>query len=247
MAFAPRKIAARLSAFAAVLIFAAGAHAQCGTLFGECLVDGDLDLADSGGQTSNSPWVLTVNFPDTVQDAAQFQTGFANAQNNSTQSPGTGTGIWLKAFEGQQEDPGQPKADADLTQSVVVPTAGNYRLNFVAGREDNFTADEFFVSLTSSGTGGSDSIDLLTAPMILGNIGGSTSPALGGNPFSVELSGVSAGDTLTVVGAMVGGIDAKINPQSGFLDSFSLTRVPEPTTAMLVGLASLAGLGRRRR
>ena len=45
------------------------------------LDDGFLDLATSGSTTSNSAWVLTANTPDGAGLAAQFQSGFANANN----------------------------------------------------------------------------------------------------------------------------------------------------------------------
>jgi hypothetical protein len=232
-----------LMAISCVAVLSAVAHAQCGVLGAECLVDGDLTLATSGTTTSNSTWALVANMPDGTNVAAQFQSGFANADN-----PTPGSGVWFKSFEGMQAA-ADPPANATLSQSTLpVASGGSYQLDFVAGRETNFTAEEFFVTLSSSGTGGSTSIDLLAAPMILGNIGGAASPALGGNPFSLLLSGVSAGDVLTVTGAMVNGVVAVTNPQSAFLDSFSLTRVPEPASAVLglIAMLGLFGLVRRR-
>ncbi|MDC0936299.1 hypothetical protein OAS39_08415 [Pirellulales bacterium] len=73
-----------------------------------------------------------------------------------------------------------------------------------------------------------------------GNLGGATSTNLGGTTFDLALSGISAGDTLTVRAVMVDGEDAGANPQSAFLDSFNLV-VPEPTSLALVG-CGLAGL-----
>lgn len=223
-----------LAALAAALL-TAPASAQ------NLLDDGSFTAATGGGQTSNSAWTLTVNFPDGMGSAAQFQGGFANAENGSGGPGDGGTGIWFKSFEGAQGGSAEPLAQANLTQSVVAPSDGDYVLNFVAGREGNFTAGEFSVSLSSSGSGGSTAIDLLVAPMILGNIGGGVSPALGGNPFSLQLLGVNAGDILTVTGEMVDGVDFNMpGGQSAFLDQFSLTLIPEPATGLL---ACLAGLG----
>lgn len=230
-----------VAAFSAAVLLAATAQAQ------NLLDDGSFTAADSGGQTSNSDWLLTVNFPDS-DDAAQFQGGFANAENGSGGPGDGGTGIWFKSFLGNRGgDTNIPTANADITQSVVAPANGDYVLNFVAGREENFTAGEFSVTLSSSGTGGSASVDLLTAPMILGNIGGGASPALGGNPFSLTLAGVTAGDTLTVTGAMVDGVDFNMpGGQSAFLDAFSLV-VPEPTSLALAGVGLIGLMTRRRR
>lgn len=212
------------------------------------LDDGGFSAATSGSTTSNSAWSLTVNMPDGSDRAAQFQTGFANANNTGvggTEAPGTGAGIWLRSFEGNQGGSGEPLAQATLTQSVVAPYSGDYKLNFVAGREVNFTAARFDVSLSSSGTGGSGVIDLITAAIPDGNLGGGASPNPGGTPFEISLTGVTAGDLLTVTASMVDGADSQIpGGQSGFLDSFSL--VPEPTSAVLAGLAAI-GLAARRR
>ena len=212
------------------------------------LDDGGLSLATSGSTTSNSDWVLTVNMPDGSDRAAQFQTGFANANNTGvggTEAPGTGAGLWFRTFEGNQGGGGDPLAQATLTQSVVAPYSGSYTLNFVAGREVNFMASEYFVSLSSDGTGGTALVDLLTASIPDGNLGGAASPNPGGTPFSVSLSGVTAGDVLTVTAAVVDGFDSQIpGGQSGFVDSFSL--VPEPSSSLIAGLA-MAGLAARRR
>ena len=210
------------------------------------LDDGNLSAASSGAQTSNSAWSLVVNFPDGSDDAAQFQTGFANAQNTGvggTEAPGTGTGLWLKPFQGEQS-PGDAKAQADLSQSVLAAASGDYTLSFVAGRETNFSAGAFSVSLISSGTGGTGTVDLLIPTFVSGNLGGSASPNPGGDPFSVTLTGVTAGDTLTVRAVMIDGVDAGTDPQSAFLDSFAL--VPEPASFGLLGAAGLALLRRRK-
>lgn len=211
------------------------------------LDDGNFSLASSGAQTSNSDWVLSVNFPDGNDDAAQFQTGFANAQNTGvggSEAPGTGAGIWFKSFEGLQA-PGDALAQADLSQSVIAPHSGDYELFFVAGRETFFSASEFSVTLSSSGTGGSDTIDLLTAAIPNGNLGGASSTNPGGTQFGLRVNGVTAGDTLTVRGVMVDGQDAMTNPQSAFLDSFTL--IPEPTSLALAGCSVLGLMLRRRR
>ncbi|MCB1866680.1 MAG: hypothetical protein KDG50_14775 [Chromatiales bacterium] len=210
------------------------------------LDDGGFDAATSGSQTSNSNWVLTTNFPDTTNAGAQFQTGFANANNTGvggTQPPGTGTGIWIRSFEGNQGEGGDPLVNADITQSILAPFTGNYSLTFVVGRESNFSADQFGVTLFSSGTGGSASVDLRAAVIPDGNLGGAASGNPGGTLFNLFLFGVSAGDTLTVSGFVVNGRDSLlVGGQSAFLDNFELNGVATAPVPSAFALLALGGL-----
>ena len=212
------------------------------------LHDGNFSLATSGSTTSNSNWTLITNMPDGTDLAAQFQTGFANAQNTGVggpEAPGVGAGVWFRSFEGNQGGSGEPLADAVLTQSVSAPSDGNYVLDFVAGREVNFTARVFSVTLSTNSQ--SSTVVLLTAAIPDGNLGGAASPNPGGTPFSLTLPGVTAGQLLTVTAVVLDGEDSQIpGGQSAFLDGFSL-QVPEPASASLVALGLVSLLGRRRR
>ena len=229
---------ARHSAFACTLIAATQAQASL-------LADGEFDLATSGTLTSGSAWSLIANMPDGASAAAQFQTGFANANNSSvggTQAPGVGTGLWLRSFEGNQGNSGEALAQAVLTQSVFAPANGSYTLDFVAGRETNFNARVFGVTLSTGNQ--SSTVDLLTAVIPDGNLGGAASSNPGGTPFSITLNGVTAGELLTVTAVMIDGADAQIpGGQSAFLDDFVL--IPEPASLALMGLGGLAILRRR--
>jgi len=94
------------------------------------LDDGSFDLAASGTQTSNSAWVLTVNFPDQTNPAAQFE-----EESFASNDPGAPEkGVWFRSFEGSQNTD-DLFAQATLTQTVVVASGGDYTLTFDAKRE----------------------------------------------------------------------------------------------------------------
>lgn len=191
------------------------------------LDDGSFDLATGDSQTSNSAWVLNSNNPDPgtpTDEAAQFQA--AAWASNDAGAPEVG--VWFRAFTGKTAG---PLAQADISQSVNAPSDGDYVLSFDARRETFFSVASWSVDLNGA------SVDLLSA-----------APADGSwNTFSVVLSGVTAGDALTVTGAMVDGIDALANPQSAFLDNFDLQLVPEPTSVALAGIGLLGLLAVRRK
>lgn len=212
------------------------------------LQDGNLSLATSGSTTSNSAWQLAVNTPDGTNLAAQFQTGFANAQNTGVggpEAPGVGTGVWFRSFEGNQGNSGEPLAQAVLTQSVFAPSNGDYVLDFVAGRETNFIARVFQVTLSTNTQ--SSTVDLLLAAIPDGNLGGAASGNPGGTPFSLTLTGVTAGQLVTVTAVMLDGEDSQVpGGQSAFLDGFALN-VPEPATWMMILGAGLVAARRRVR
>lgn len=191
------------AAAALSLLFSLPTHAQL-------LDDGGFELATDDTQTSNSAWVMTVNFPDSVSPAAQFEaSAFA--------SDPPGTGVWFRSFEGQQAG-GDPPADADVTQVVSNVDGGDYTLTFRAKREANFTATEWSVVLSSSGTGGTVVMDLLA---------GAPNDA-SWYQYQLDLTGVSPGDDLTVTAQMIDGVDAQANPQSAFVDTFELVRTAGP-------------------
>lgn len=231
------------------ILLAAFAALSCAyTAQASIISDGNFSFATTGTTTSNSGWILIANAPDGTNLGTQFQTGFANAQNTGVggpEPPGTGTGVWFRSFEGNQGGSGEALAQAVLTQSAFAPSAGDYTLDFVAGREMNFIAREFSVTLSTNSQ--STTVDLLTAAIPDGNLGGAASPNPGGTPFSLTLPGVSAGELLTITAVMLDGEDSQVpGGQSAFLDGFALTAIPEPVSASLFGLGLVGLLVHRR-
>ncbi len=159
--------------------------------------DGSFELATGSSQTSNSNWVMTIQ-----GNSAQFQTAPWAASDGAK-------GVWFQGFQGS---PGSP-VDAQVTQGVTAAAAGDYTLRFDAKVEENFPSviGGFQVTITSDGTGGSDTIDVLAA-----------APDFQFNTYTLTLSGVSAGDNLTIVAEMIdatGGVGPAL---SGMVDAFFL-------------------------
>lgn len=120
---------------------------------GNLIDDGSFEQATTGTQTSNSNWVMTTE-NDGVEPSAQFQSADWAASSGNT-------GVWFKGFRGSAGNP----VDAQVTQVVTAPTSGDYTLTFDAKVEENFASviGGFRVTITSDGTGGSQTIDLLNS------------------------------------------------------------------------------------
>ncbi|HVT30895.1 MAG TPA: PQQ-dependent sugar dehydrogenase, partial [Lacipirellulaceae bacterium] len=110
--------------------------------------------ATSGTQTSNSDWVMTAQ-SDGVEPAAQFEAQSWAASSGST-------GVWFKGFRGSAGNP----VDASVSQVVTATVSGDYTLTFDAKVEEHFpeVVGGFRVTITSDGTGGTRTFDLLNAP-----------------------------------------------------------------------------------
>jgi hypothetical protein len=243
-----KQILVCLAAIVCIAAFSTVAHAQCGVLGVECLINGNLDIGTAGGAGlpgTAPPWTLTNTGNAT---AAQFQPDFAD---------NTGVnGIWYRSFLGgpTMQEPNRPLVSANLSQTTLpVTAAGTYQLQFERVVENNFMAGAMTATLSSS-SGPSVTrnllLDKITAATYTG--GGfdtvaTTAPGYNIN-VAMNLPGVLAGDTLTVSLAMVDGDDSGTNPQSVVADNFRLARVPEPASAVLglIGVFGLLGVARRR-
>ena len=118
------------------------------------ITDGGFELSTTGTQTSNSNWAMMAQ-SDGIGPAAQFQSATWAASAGSK-------GVWFKGFRGSAGSP----VDAKVSQVVTATTSGTYTLKFDAKVEENFAAavGGLRISITSSGTGGTQKIDLLEPP-----------------------------------------------------------------------------------
>ncbi len=160
------------------------------------LEDGGFENATHGSQTSNSGWTMSA-----PNNTAVFQ--------RSTWASTTGSkGVWFRGFNGNATNP----IDASIAQTLVAPEDGDYTLQFDAKVEQNLAdvAGAFQITLTSDGTGGTDSTGNLLA----------VAPNFEFNTYTLTLSGVTAGDNLTVVAEMLDATGGTGPSLSGMVDSF---------------------------
>ncbi len=197
----------RTLALAAALTIIVAGSVRAGNL----LEDPSLELATPGGQTSNSAWVLDVNFPDGSGGAAQFQ----DASWASFPSGEEGIGLWLRSFEGGQE-PGEPLADAILYQDVPATAGVEYEVTAMYKEESFYTAKATLLGMRFYSAG----FDLLGTEQIdvaLADPGNGTWSAYGTS--AVAPAGTAI---VRVFAQMVDGQISPSNPQSAFFDAFGL-------------------------
>jgi len=178
---------------------------------GNLLEDPSLELATPGTQTSNSAWVLDVNFPDGINPAAQFQ----EATWASFPADEAGVGLWYRSFEGEQS-PGDPAATAILYQDVPGTEGVEYEVIAMYKEEAFYTAKATLLGLRFYSAGmtllGSQEIDV------------ALSHPGDGSWVAYATSAVAPAGTATVrvFAEMVDGLTSPDNPQSAFFDAFAL-------------------------
>ena len=176
----------------------------------QLLADGSFEATTPDSQISSDWTVIAPN------NTVQFQ------QAGWAASSGL-TGVWFKGFAGNQFNP----IDASVSQVVTAPADGDYTLQFDARVEQNFAtvAGAFQVSITSNGTGGTASTGNLL----------NTAPNFDFNTYSLTLSGVTAGDELTVAAEMLDTTGGTGPQLSGMVDSFHLIEAPDDDAWQQVG------------
>jgi hypothetical protein len=220
----------------AVLLAVGSAQAQ------ELLTNGNLD--DPGDHESDiaTAWTLT----ETIQSGGAVNSATFASFANHTPPAGdpTQVGLWYRSFAGTDTD----TVAAHLTQTVAGTPGSPYFMSGWARFEANYpggvagdqTDTVFALEFLDAGNNvlaGSQTLELLAA--------GQANDGVWRQHF---LSGVAPAGTanVRVRSSMLNGHVVPANPQSAFVDDFSLT-IPEPASLGLVSFAAVALLGRRRR
>lgn len=167
------------------------------------LNDGSFETGVSGTQNGSSNWSMTSNTPvATSTDALTYQTA-------PWASTSGATGLWFRGFAGRPGD----LANGSVTQAVTATADGDYTLTFYARVEADFDASSMKITLASSGGGGTDTVELLTE-----------SPKDGQwRTFTATLTGVTAGDQITIAAEMISAFAPASGPnQSTLIDNFFL-------------------------
>ena len=230
----------------------------------ELLMNGNLDDPGLHESDAIANWTLTES-PDGV-NAATFAR-FADHTTLPNMGTDTDMGLWYRAFEGTTFDNPREAVDAHLTQSVpgipgvpyVMTGWALFEANFAGGFDTLPSGGENnarWPADTPSPTGTVFALEFLDAAntVLPGSLvvdlhddRGQTNGS--GWTQHVLMATAPAGTVnVQVRASMLDGVNSDVNPQSAFVDDFSLTIVPEPASValVLIGMLGVVGLIRRR-
>jgi hypothetical protein len=234
----------------------------------ELLINGSLDVPDIHESDVATGWTL-IEGPDTMPEPPAVpmpanSATFARFADHTSADSSMGRGLWLQSFRGGLNDEQPPTVFAHLTQDVPGVPGLPYELSawsrfeaFYPGGVTNLNdgdgdpsddgppspTDTFlaleFLDAGNSVLPGSVELDLRTEQ---------TSDNTWRQHF---LTGTAPAGTINVRvrGSMIDGVlNPGVNPQSAFLDDFSLRAIPEPASVVLaiVGFLGVLMLARRR-
>jgi hypothetical protein len=198
------------------------------------------------GATPNAPWVVTATRgANLAYDDGAASEAFADVD-------GGGFGLFYKAFTGNPPwDPTAGDVDAHIYQDVAGTPGLKYILTAWWGAEDNWSG------FATAGANAILALDFYNGAALIGSaeldleaagLGDPANPGLNYEQFMVMANAPANTTTVRARGSLIDGVFFQDPGQALVTDTWSLTAVPEPASAMLglLGALSLAGLVRRR-
>ena len=207
------------------------------------LVNGNLD--DPGIHESDiaTGWTLEEPSLDSTGTPVNSAT-FASFADHTTEGVPGGVGLWYRSFEGGLGDDEPFEVDAHLYQDVPGTAGAPYALSAWYRYEANYPGtNPFAVTDTIL------AMEFLDAgSSVIGSVIQNVDDHWPGNSnwFQVSINGVAPAGTAFVRArsSMISGVLVADNPQSAYVDDFSLV-VPEPASAIMLLVPALAALCRR--
>lgn len=164
-------------------------------------------------------------------DTASFQ-GFANHEAGGTR------GLWFRSFEGGLGGDQPFAVSAVLYQDVPAIPGENYTLSAWFRAEVNYVGqNDLFMEFLDAGNG------FIGGAAI--NVDALQTNDNTWRQFMVGAVAPAGTATVRVGASMYNGMNADMNPQSAFVDDFTL--IPAPGAAAMLGVMGLAAARRRAR
>jgi hypothetical protein len=229
------------------ILLLAVALMACGQSFAqELLTDAGMNAVGPNGQlgaTPNPPWVVAA------QRGANLAYDDGAASEAFADVDGGGFGLFFKAFTGNPPwDPTAGDVDVQIYQDVAGSAGQPYRLTGWWGAEANYSG------LNTPGANVIFALDFYNGAVLLGSAEldveaaglGGPDPGLNYERFSVSATAPAGTTTVRARGSMIDGVFFQDPGQALVTDAWSLQAVPEPSTALLGGLALLGLVFRKR-